>query len=68
MGGLGIVLGLTTWGYRIIDRIGKELTKITASRGFLIELSAALTVLIASRAEMPVSTTHCQLELCLVVV
>ena len=61
MGGLGIVLGLTTWGYRIIDRIGKELTKITASRGFLIELSAALTVLIASRAEMPVSTTHCQI-------
>ena len=61
MGGLGIVLGLMTWGYRIIDRIGKELTKITASRGFLIELSAALTVLIASRAEMPVSTTHCQI-------
>ena len=61
MGGFGIVVGLSTWGYKIIDRIGKELTKITASRGFLIELSAALTVLIASRAEMPVSTTHCQI-------
>lgn len=61
MGGIGIVIGLATWGYKIIDRIGKELTKITASRGFLIELSAALTVLIASRAEMPVSTTHCQI-------
>ena len=61
MGGVGIVIGLSTWGYKIIDRIGKELTKITASRGFLIELSAALTVLIASRAEMPVSTTHCQI-------
>jgi len=61
MGGVGIVLGLATWGYRIIDRIGKELTKITASRGFIIELSAALTVLIASRSGMPVSTTHCQI-------
>ena len=61
IGGVGIVLGLSTWGYKIIDRIGKELTKITASRGFIIELSAALTTLIASRLEIPVSTTHCQI-------
>lgn len=61
MGGIGIVFGLATWGYKIIDRIGRELTKISASRGSIIELSAALTVLIASRAEMPVSTTHCQI-------
>lgn len=61
IGGLGIVFGLATWGYKIIDRIGKELTKITPSRGFIIELSAALTTLIASRAELPVSTTHCQI-------
>ena len=60
IGAAGIVCGLATWGYRIIDRIGKELTKITPSRGFLIELSAALTVIIASRVELPVSTTHCQ--------
>ena len=46
--------------YKIIDRIGKELTKITPSRGFVVELSAATTVIIASRAEIPVSTTHCQ--------
>jgi len=61
MGGVGIIFGLATWGYKIIDRIGRELTKISASRGSVIELSAALTVLIASRAEMPVSTTHCQI-------
>lgn len=60
MGGIGIVLGLGTWGYRIIERIGTELTKVTASRGFIIELAAALTTIIASRTEMPVSTTHCQ--------
>tara|TARA_B100000902_G_scaffold389974_2_gene438112 strand:+ start:6032 stop:7804 length:1773 start_codon:yes stop_codon:yes gene_type:complete len=61
IGGFGIVIGLATWGYKIIDRIGQELTKITPSRGFIIELSAALTTLIASRAELPVSTTHCQI-------
>ena len=60
LGGIGIVIGLSTWGYKIINRIGRELTKISPSRGFIIELSAALTIIIASRAEIPVSTTHCQ--------
>lgn len=60
IGGFGIVIGLATWGYKIIDRMGRELTKISPSRGFIIELSAALTVIIASRSEIPVSTTHCQ--------
>ena len=60
LGGIGIVFGLSTWGYKIIGRMGNEITKISASRGFIIELSAALTIIIASRAEIPVSTTHCQ--------
>lgn len=60
IGGIGIVFGLVTWGYKIINRMGKEITKVSASRGFIIELSAALSVIIASRAEIPVSTTHCQ--------
>ena len=45
---------------KIIDRIGRDLTKISPSRGFIIELAAATTIIIASRSEMPVSTTHCQ--------
>ena len=45
-GGVGIVLGLATWGYKIIDRIGRELTRISPSRGFIVELSAALTIII----------------------
>ena len=61
IGGFGIVVGLATWGYKIIERIGKELTKITPSRGFIIELAAATTTVVASRAELPVSTTHCQI-------
>ena len=60
IGGTGIVVGLATWGYKIIDRIGRELTKVTPSRGFVMELSAATTVVIASRTAIPVSTTHCQ--------
>eukprot|EP00186_Timspurckia_oligopyrenoides_P001418 CAMPEP_0182442958 /NCGR_PEP_ID=MMETSP1172-20130603/1810_1 /TAXON_ID=708627 /ORGANISM="Timspurckia oligopyrenoides, Strain CCMP3278" /LENGTH=669 /DNA_ID=CAMNT_0024638069 /DNA_START=221 /DNA_END=2230 /DNA_ORIENTATION=+ len=60
LGGAGIVLGLSMWGYRIIAAIGKKLTKITPSRGFSIELGAACCVLLASRLGLPVSTTHCQ--------
>lgn len=60
MGGVGIVLGLAMWGYRIILAIGVKLTKLTPSRGFAIEIGAAITVLIASDIGLPVSTTHCQ--------
>ena len=60
IGAFGIVVGLGTWGYKIIDRIGRELTKVTPSRGFIIELAAATTVVFASRTAIPVSTTHCQ--------
>ena len=47
-------------GYKIIQRIGTELTKVTPSRGFIMELSGGLTVVLASRIGIPVSTTHCQ--------
>lgn len=60
MGGAGIVLGLAMWGYKIILAIGVKLTKLTPSRGFAIEIGAAITVLIASDVGLPVSTTHCQ--------
>ncbi len=60
LGGIGIVAGLAMWGYRIITAIGQKLTKLTPSRGFSIEVGAAITVIIASRIGLPVSTTHCQ--------
>lgn len=60
LGGIGIVAGLAMWGYRIITAIGQKLTKLTPSRGFCIELGAAITVILASRIGLPVSTTHCQ--------
>lgn len=60
LGGAGIVLGLAMWGYRIISAIGQKLTKLTPSRGFCIEVGAAITVILASRIGLPVSTTHCQ--------
>ncbi len=58
MGGGGIVLGLITLGFKVMQTIGKKITELTPSRGFCAELAAAITVVIASRTGMPISTTH----------
>ncbi len=34
LGGTGIVLGLATWGYKVIETIGSKITELTPSRGF----------------------------------
>lgn len=58
MGGAGIVVGLMTWGWRVIETIGRKLTELTPSRGFAAELGAATTIVFASRLGLPISTTH----------
>jgi PiT family inorganic phosphate transporter len=58
VGGLGIVLGLATWGYRVMETVGRRITELTPSRGFAAELAAAVTIVLASRLGIPVSTTH----------
>ena len=57
-GGLGIVIGLATWGWRVIETIGKKITELTPTRGFSAEFGAATTIMIASKLGMPVSTTQ----------
>ncbi len=58
LGAVGIVLGLATFGRRVIATVGTQITELTASRGFAATLAAAATVVIASATGLPISTTH----------
>jgi len=58
LGGAGIVIGLATYGVRVITTVGHRITQLTPSRGFAAELAAATTIVIASGTGMPISTTH----------
>ena len=58
LGAAGIVIGLATLGYRVMKTIGEKIVKLTPSKGFAAQLAAALTVVLASQLNMPVSTTH----------
>jgi PiT family inorganic phosphate transporter len=58
LGGGGIVLGLATYGFKVMATIGRKITHLTPSRGFAAELGAATTVVIASGTGLPISTTH----------
>jgi len=58
IGGVGIVIGLATFGIHVISTVGKKITQLTPSRGFAAELAAATTIVIASGTGLPISTTH----------
>ena len=58
LGGTGIVIGLITYGSRVIATVGSGITQLTPSRGFAATLAAAATVVLASGWGLPISTTH----------
>jgi len=58
LGAFGIVLGAMTWGYKVIDTIGRKVTEITPTRGFAAEFAAASVILVNSLIGLPISTTH----------
>ncbi|KAI9335381.1 phosphate transporter [Zopfochytrium polystomum] len=58
-GGAAIDLGLALYGWHVMINLGNNLTYHSPSRGFCMELGAALSVLTASFLALPVSTTQC---------
>ena len=57
----GLLLGIGFWffGYHIVRQLGNNITHMSPTRGFSIELGAAITALLASELSLPVSTTQC---------
>jgi len=58
LGGAGIVIGLVSYGHKVIATLGTGITELTPSRGFAATLAGATTVVLASGTGLPVSTTH----------
>jgi len=58
LGAVGIVVGLATYGKKVIETVGKGITEITPTRGFAAEFGAALIILVGSAFGLPLSTTQ----------
>lgn len=58
LGGAGIVIGLAVWGRNVIATIGGGILPLQPSGGFCAELATGITILVASRLGLPVSTSH----------
>jgi sodium-dependent phosphate transporter len=59
LGGTGIVVGLATYGKKIMEVLGEKITFISPARGFSAELATALVVSFASKYGFPISSTQC---------
>lgn len=57
-GGIGLAIGISTWGYKVIQTVGFNLTALTNTRGFSVDFGAATVMLVAAMMGMPISTSH----------
>ncbi|MDD5495605.1 MAG: inorganic phosphate transporter [Candidatus Omnitrophica bacterium] len=58
LGGLAIVLGIVTWGYKVIETVGSEITHLLPLMAFSAQLASAINVHIYTVFGIPVSTSH----------
>jgi PiT family inorganic phosphate transporter len=58
VGAFGIALGLGLFGPKLITVVGAKITRLNSPRAYCVAISAAITVLIATTAGLPVSSTH----------
>ena len=58
VGALGIVIGLSLYGPKLIRTVGSEITELNKIRAFSVAMAASITVIIASQLGLPVSSTH----------
>jgi len=54
-----LVAGLATYGRNVVKAVGKDMAKITPSRGFAAELATAMVIMVASQYGLPTSSSQC---------
>jgi len=57
-GGLAIVLGIMTWGYKVIETVGLEITRLLPIMALSAQLASSVNVHMYTLLGIPVSTSH----------
>ncbi len=57
-GGVAIVFGIVTWGYKVIETVGSEITRLLPIMALSAQLASALNVHLYTVFGIPVSTSH----------
>ncbi|MCM8790187.1 MAG: anion permease [Candidatus Omnitrophica bacterium] len=58
LGGLAILVGIITWGYKVIETVGSEITNLLPIMAFSAQLASAVNVHVYTLFGIPVSTSH----------
>lgn len=58
LGGIGMVLGISLLGHKVMSTLGNKITLLSYSKGFCVDLATATTVTSATIFGLPVSSTH----------
>ena len=58
LGGAAIIVGIMTWGYKVIETIGSGITTLVPIMAFSAQLASAINVHIYTVCGIPVSTSH----------
>jgi len=53
-----IIIGLATYGMKVMRTIGENITEVMPSKACCAQFSATLVVLLATRLVLPISTAH----------
>ncbi|EFJ43878.1 hypothetical protein VOLCADRAFT_76547 [Volvox carteri f. nagariensis] len=56
---LGLVIGLSTYGYNVTRAMGTRMAKLSPTRGFAAELATACIIMIAAQYGLPTSSSQC---------
>jgi PiT family inorganic phosphate transporter len=58
LGSLAIVIGIMTWGYKVIGTVGSGLVYLVPLMAFCVQIASAVNIHIYTLLGIPVSTSH----------